>query len=603
MTTFRTVLLAVLAMALACAPTSAAEVSVKATLQPERISTDDDATLDIIITGSGNVSIELPQIPNLQLRNAGVSRNYSWVNGRSNASLTQRYLVTAAVPGEYEIPPVIVRSDSDEAKTTTLRLTVTQGSGRPNRHAPQLAPPSGFGVSPAPAPDAAQSSNLAFLEVNPAKSEAYVGELIPVEVKAYFRDGIRMQLRSAPAVEGGSFTLKNQEGEAPRRRVTVDGVSYVELTFYSAVAATKPGAFPLPVGMDVTALVPQQSSRQRSGSMLEQLFGGFFGSRTVPQEIALAADPIPMEIKPLPDLDKPDTFSGAVGEFTVAAGTKVTEVAAGEPVTVNLQVEGKGNFDRVAAPKLPRDDRWKSYPSSARFVPADSIGQTGVKRFELVIAPQDPDITEIPPFEFVYFDPEVERYETARTEPIPLEVTGTLPRPAEPEIAAAETMASGSDPAVDPISESLGLLRGTRPLYTSPWFVVANGTSLLILAAGGMLIARRKRGVDPAIARRAARARALQDERQAMDSAVAAGEAPAFFAAARHFLQLRIAGDSGAAPESITGSDTGDPVAQEVFAAADAVRYSGAPMTPEELAAWREKLDEAAPETPLTSQP
>ena len=87
---------------------------------------------------------------------------------------------------------------------------------------------------------AGSPGDLAFLEVRPAKTDPVVGELVPVEIRAYFRAGERVSLRSRPAVRGGAFTLKNQEGKARQEQVMRDGVPYTRLTFYAGMAAVKP---------------------------------------------------------------------------------------------------------------------------------------------------------------------------------------------------------------------------------------------------------------------------------------------------------------------------------------------------------------------------
>ncbi len=587
---FWTVFMALFFLAIAATHATAA-LDIEGSLQDPRITTDEAATLTLKISGDGQISLEMPEVDALSFRKVGQQQSINIINGRRSASIVLTYQIIATQPGEYEIPPVIVRSGAEEAATDRFSLTVTQGSGRPHPNAPPLAPPSGFDE---PTSVSAEAGELAFLEVTPAKTEAYVGELVPLEVKAYFRNDIRMELKSGLAVEGGSFTLKAQDGKPPQRRVSIGGISYTEISYYSALAATKPGSFPLEIGLEVVAMIPQKAStpQNQSGSMIDRMFGNFFGPRPVPTDLPLKADPIPLKIRALPDANKPADFSGAVGQFTITGGTSSEETAVGEPVTIDLQVQGEGNFDRVGSPKLAEPDGWKAYPSTERFVPADSIGKTGVKMFEQVIAPQDPDIDAIPAFEFTYFDPEIEDYQTVRTEPLPLVVTGSLPPP-----VASEAVESGPDEPSPPetdvgtITDSLGIVRPLRPLYTSTWFLAANGMSLFALAAGAVLSVRRGRREDPERIRQAGRARAMQGEREAMERAVAAGDTEAFFGAARHYLQLDLAAETGIAPESITGSDVGDPDLREIFETADSVRYSGVVMSGDELRQWRSKIE------------
>ena len=49
------------------------------------------------------------------------------------------------------------------------------------------------------------------------------------------------------------------------------------------------------------------------------------------------------------------------GSFTFTAAAKPTTVAAGEPVTLTMEIRGSGNVESLAAPAVAPDERFRIY--------------------------------------------------------------------------------------------------------------------------------------------------------------------------------------------------------------------------------------------------
>jgi hypothetical protein len=260
MKTSKGLLLGILGMGVAASMASARTgLEVEATLDRGSMSMDDAAVLTVTVGGGQQAQIELQPVDGLRFQAMGSSSNVQVINGVMSATVSRTILVQASEPGEYVIPKLRVVAGGDEAYSAeALALRVVKGSGR-------VASPGLRGAAPSPqmpggssAPGqvrAGRPGDLAFLEVRPAKTDLVVGEFVPVEVRAYFRAGERVSLRSMPTVSGGAFTLKNQEGDARQEQVMREGVPYTMLTFYSGLAAVKPGEFPAEVTLDATVVV------------------------------------------------------------------------------------------------------------------------------------------------------------------------------------------------------------------------------------------------------------------------------------------------------------------------------------------------------------
>lgn len=250
----------------------------------------------------------------------------------------------------------------------------------------------------------------------------------------------------------------------------------------------------------------------------------FFGERTVQitgvRPVVATPEALELAVRPLPTEGQPAFFNGAVGRFAVEASAKPNEVAVGDPITLTFTViaEDDGStLDGVQAPPFAE------IPELARGfrIPSDPIaGSTQGRRktFTQTFRPTDDAIAEIPAIPFAFFDPQSQRYEIVRTEPIPIEV-----RPAErlalsqivggrveggsngAPIAKLEIVPGGlvANAPIDPSILRNAWAPNSLPIATA----LLVGPPLAIAALGLVRIVRERRDADPAAlrARRAAR--------------------------------------------------------------------------------------------------
>ena len=233
------------------------------------------------------------------------------------------------------------------------------------------------------------------------KKHFYVGEMVPVELMAFFPGDMQASVTGLPVLGSEAFTLNQLEQKPERAEQVVSGKNYTVLTWHSAISAVKAGDYSLDAEMPATVVIQERGAR---GSA--DLFDDFFNDPTFGQgqtkEITLKSEPELMKVMPLPAADRPKDFSGAVGQFQVQATASTARAAAGDPITLLLKISGAGNFNRVSTEMAVSKDGWKTYKPKSTFEPADSAGYEGSKTFEQIIIPNDPSLTVIPEL-FVQF--------------------------------------------------------------------------------------------------------------------------------------------------------------------------------------------------------
>jgi hypothetical protein len=456
-----------------------------------------------------------------------------------------------------------------------------------------------FAAPLAPLPSTAR----AFARVSIPKHELYVGESVPITVQAYYAANTGVTITGMPAASTPDFTMS--VGDAAQGRATIGDATYLVVTWKGRISPAKAGHYALrttvPSTLEWRAAVraaprsfgdedpfgdlfgsidhdddqggdPFAAMQQRMQSMMNQAMHDFDVGPVQKREVVLESQTADLTVRPLPAAGRPPSFSGAVGHFELDATVNDAHVRVGEPIELRLAVRGDGNFDRVSTPGLPDSKELKTYaPTVTR--------KDDVKTFVQAVVPQQPGVAEIPSVELSYFDPDAARYVTKRSAPIAIDV-----KPGQALAARADGRVpdAANGPTLAPNADHDGkTVASLRPLYTRSNFWLAQLAPLGMLAAAASFVVRRRRVLaDPHHALRKGAWSLLRRERARMNRALAAGDAPTYFAAARGALQQRLGALWGIVPEAITLAEietrmTGSRLdtLRAVFEEADAARF------------------------------
>ncbi len=368
--------------------------------------------------------------------------------------------------GNYSISPIQVRHKTSLLKPKPLTLLVLPAGEKPK-------------------PSNSQLQN-AYVRLLPTKTTAYVGEVIPVEIQLFFIDGMNVKM---PELTADGFNIAAFP-KHKQSRMQKGNQIYQVLTFRTAATPLKAGKLQLgPVKQSMVLRVRQKQKRR---SPFNDPFEGFFNRyQQVPVNLEAKAQTI--TVKPLPTANKPASFNGAVGRYTMQAKASPLEVTVGDPVTVNIQISGQGAIESLNLPKLDWPG-FKSYEPSVTTKKDNPLGLLGSRIFEQVVIPESDKIAEIPKIEFSYFDPVTSRYRVLAKGPFPLKVNPSG-KPVAPVVGgntAQETGEPDPPPQTDilTIKHHLGSLGQAMPLVARPNFWLLQSVPLLLWL--GALVWRRK---------------------------------------------------------------------------------------------------------------
>ncbi len=398
-------------------------LSVTAVLNSSEAALGETVRLEIRVIGArGADAPEEIMVDGLEIRRTGTSQRIEMNNLSLTSSVVYDYTVMPLRAGRFTIPPQTIRVGNNSVRTPALTLNVADSSGRSS------------GGRPGRDTQAAGANNLVFAELIVPSKTAYVGEIVPVQIRMGFDPRVRPRLIEPPEITGQGFTAQKLQ-QAGENTETISGRLYEVVTYKTAIAAARAGKFEIgPVKAKAQVVIPRRQSAPRSrprspfdlfdqdDPFSDPFFSNPFSQFGERREVEIKSEPVALEVKPLPP-NAPPSFSGAIGNFTMTSEAKPKTVQVGDPITVTNTISGRGNFDRVNAPIIEDERGWHKYPPSSKFKQDDEVGLSGTKTFEMVLSPNEKK-QGLPLLAFSYFDPVKEQYVTLHSDPIPINVEG-----------------------------------------------------------------------------------------------------------------------------------------------------------------------------------
>ena len=490
--------MALMAVAVPAVHAQQRDIDVSAEVNKNELAVGEDLTLRVRIDGSLNP--QQPTIPEFDgLRQMGPpsSQRQTWIRGgTSGSTFSYLYQFVATKVGTVTIEPISVTISGQTYRTEPIKVEVFQGPGT-------STPVRGQGQSPGQGVPSADGSMFVTAYVD--DDTPYLGQQITYTFKFYRRSalfpsfGRYGQPRFAPPGFSGFWKIQKPDQDEYTETIGSNRYQVVELT--TVLFPTVVGTLVIePAGLTVPI--------------------DFFEAPNY-----LEAEPIVVEVLPLPP-GAPAGFTGAVGKFNISADVDNTDGKVNEPVQLTVRVVGEGNIDSLPDPAWPDFDDWRVFESpsdtSSRLIDGRLVG---TRTYGSVLVPQKAGVLTVPEIGYTYYDPSIEKYVEAASQPIVMSIAegdGMSPLPPLPGGGTAVERA-GSDvrhikPVPSSLQESGGGLIGSA-VYWAVW-----GVPLLAIA-GAVAWRRRQTTSESGIA--AARKRnALPAARSALAVAGESGADP-----------------------------------------------------------------------------
>jgi hypothetical protein len=255
-------------------------------------------------------------------------------------------------------------------------------------------------VGPPPPPN----RRLHCLLLTPGR-DFFSGERFPMQVLVLVDPSVQLQQLDQPKIPRDGVAVERLENPL-RPRVRYAGRNWQGFSY--ATRATAIGAGEVKLG-------PPEA--RATIAVAEPSPDGFQRFRQFP--LTAKGEELNLNIRPFPE-GAPDGFTGVVGQFSITAAFDPAPARPGDPIAVQLVVEGTGDESQLTVPKLADESAWEVFEGVKEVRPGDSLDPVTSTRFRRILRPLRDPGAEIPPFRLVYLNPVTGKYETAESAPLVL---------------------------------------------------------------------------------------------------------------------------------------------------------------------------------------
>ncbi len=413
-------------LALTFAGTAFAEVEFYQTVDHPEVGLEDTFRLTIVVSDAPDgAQLKFPASGDLEVLSTSQSTQASYHLGGGGSGVIQRVqkyvrVMRATRVGTINIPPATLTTSNKTYRTESIQLTVKKGrlhdsqAQRPlpdpfrNFPFPSLPDPfAGQGgdedEDAAPDIDIPRSDSDLFLRATVDKQDLFVGEQTTLSLYIFSRvDLSSVDQVSMPKLDG----FWSEDVESPNQlsgeQKIINGVPYRAYL------------------LKRRALFPVKAGKLTINSAEADITTGFlFAGHRVHRK----SNELTLRVRPLPPGAPGPVSNASVGEWRLSTEVSQTQTELGQPVTVRVSLEGRGNLKNSTLPPLTGPAALKIYDPTTSDRPTVTRGKIGGRRTQeyLVMAQQTGTFT-LPALSLHYFNPEAQKYETTRTDPITLTV-------------------------------------------------------------------------------------------------------------------------------------------------------------------------------------
>src|SRR5258707_14799578 len=173
--------------------------SVTAVFSSSQATVGETVELQIKVTGPGDARPpEEISIDGLEIHSTGTSRQFEIHNFSTNSSVTYNYTILPLKAGRFTIPPQTVHAGGKILRTPELALNVADAPGQQTKTRPGRSTQS----------QSTNAGDLIFAELIVPKKTAYVGEIVPVQIRMGFDARVHPRLTEPPDITGQGFTAQ-----------------------------------------------------------------------------------------------------------------------------------------------------------------------------------------------------------------------------------------------------------------------------------------------------------------------------------------------------------------------------------------------------------
>ena len=375
-----------------------AQVNFEATVSKSKLALNERLRIDFVMNQNGD-NFSPPEFENFQIIGGpNQSIKTSYVNGERKFSKTYSYFLKPLKKGTLKINQASIEIEGEIYKSLQIEVLITDSVKQPSDSITQY-----------------YNDDDIELRALISKGSPYLNEPITVVYKLYYKAPINIS--DARETETPNFKdFWSQTIKIPQLKVKREiykGQNYNVVEWRKVVLyPQKVGELEIsPLSLNLVLDVPTDKR-------------DFFGNVIYDQTSQIISTGMRrIIVKDLPQLGKPDSFSGAVGNFEFDVILNKNSLRATESFQAELKVKGNGNLKLFDLPDILVPNSMELFePEREELISTNLSGMSGsVSKFFTVI-PRFQGNFPIEEVEFSYFDPNTEKYKVVKSPRLTIDV-------------------------------------------------------------------------------------------------------------------------------------------------------------------------------------
>jgi len=374
------------------------QVNFDVSVSKSKLGLNERFRVDFVMNQNGD-NFSPPKFENFQIIGGpNQSIKTSYVNGERNFSKTYSYFLKPLKKGRLKISQASIEIDNEIYKSLPIEVLITDSVKQPSDAVTQY-----------------YNDDDIELRALISKGSPFLNEPITVVYKLYYKAPINIS--DARETETPKFKdFWSQTIKIPQLKVQREvykGQNYNVVEWRKVVLyPQRVGELEIsPLSLNLVLDVPTDKR-------------DFFGNVIYDQTSQLISTGMRrINVKNLPTQGKPDSFSGAVGEFEFDVILNKNSLRATESFQAELKVKGSGNLKLFDLPNILVPNSMELFdPEREELINTNLSGMSGSISKLFTIIPRFQGNFPIEEVEFSYFNPETEKYKILKSPRLTIDV-------------------------------------------------------------------------------------------------------------------------------------------------------------------------------------
>ena len=374
------------------------QVKFDVSVSKSKLGLNERLRVDFVMNQNGD-NFSPPKFENFQIIGGpNQSIKTSYVNGERSFSKTYSYFLKPLKKGTLKISQASIEIDNETYKSLPIEVTITDSVKQPSDAVTQY-----------------YNDDDIELRALISKGSPFLNEPITVVYKLYYKAPINIS--DARETETPKFKdFWSQTIKIPQLKVQREvykGQNYNVVEWRKVVLyPQRVGELEIsPLSLNLVLDVPTDKR-------------DFFGNVIYDQTSQLISTGMRrINVKNLPNQGKPDSFTGAVGEFEFDVILNKNSLRATESFQAELKVKGSGNLKLFDLPNILVPNSMELFePEREELINTNLLGMSGSISKLFTVIPRFQGNFPIEEVEFSYFNPETEKYKILKSPRLTIDV-------------------------------------------------------------------------------------------------------------------------------------------------------------------------------------